>query len=310
MWHPGVGFDAGMHKLLVTAGLVAGLATAATSFAATDTGAPDTASQQPLLGSWAMTVDGSPVGSLSRVSGCSPNAGVVTDAGTTAKHLVPAAPEPCRIEFGAGMSASFYSLVNDALLGNGGPHQVQLIRTDSAAANALDLNRAQITSVTLPKVSRADGTPAFIQATLSPTAITRGPGNPTIKAQPVRGFATDRLDVIVGGKPLSAGAAGPWTATIKPANFDPRSGNLTQTSVTVGDLPIAVPELAKTAVTVMDPWVQSAMVDMTASAQPVTVQLGGISLALDRSAPDRADLAPRADGTRTYDLFAERAQLR
>jgi hypothetical protein len=61
---------------------------------------------------------------------------------------------------------------------------------------------------------------------------------------------------------------------------------------------------------VLDPWVRGALVDGKPDAeQPVTVTAGPITLTLDHAAPQRADLVPRADGARTYSLYAEHAVI-
>ena len=41
----------------------------------------------------------------------------------------------------------------------------------------------------------------------------------------------------------------------------------------------------------------------------VKLTVGRLVLTLDHAAPDRADLVPRADGARTYALYAEHAGI-
>jgi hypothetical protein len=78
----------------------------------------------------------------------------------------------------------------------------------------------------------------------------------------------------------------------------------------IGNLGLRVPETSPAMARTMDPWVRSALVTGAADAErPVKLMLDGLTLSLDHAAPQRADLVPRADGARSYSLYAEDAFL-
>jgi hypothetical protein len=78
----------------------------------------------------------------------------------------------------------------------------------------------------------------------------------------------------------------------------------------LGLLPLRVPEVS--AVATMDPWLQAFLVQGKNGQeyeQTAVLNLGTFRLMLDHTGPARGDLAPRADGARSYSLYMERAAI-
>ena len=307
--------ETALRRIALTAALVATLAGGAAALAATpDAGTPDATPPDPYQGAWALTIDGRAAGAIAQVQGCGLAALIVGDGGPNpGKHLANPGPEPCTFQAGAGMTPDFVNLINDGLTGQARGHDIELIRTDPAAHYGLQLSHAHIASIGLPRIDRASTAPVFLEVSVEGDVITRDPA-PTLvgKPLPLRGFDPARLRVAVGGTDLGASSAGPWNADIKPtADIGRERDSLVQgAAVDIGNLPLRVPENSKAMTTTLDPWVHAALVDGGAGAEkPVKLSLGGLALTFDRSAPQRADLVPRADGARTYSLYAEHAVI-
>jgi hypothetical protein len=300
-----------LRRIVLMAGLLTTLAGGAAALAAPgDPAAPDAAPADPYLGSWSLNIDGKSVGPVTQVDGCSLKARVVITG--SAVHVADVAPEPCTFDAGAGMSSAFYALINDAIARRGVPHDIQLVRTDARSGYGLELDHATVAAVTLPKVDRASTEPVFLKVSLGAEVVRRVAVTKPAMPQPVRGFDPAGLDVRVAGVSLGARSAGPWTATMRPADAVGQARDYTGAppEVKLGALAVRVPEPAKpTAVLPMDAWVQSALIQGADDQRPVTVALPGLQLSIEGAGLARADLAPRADGNRSYELFAGRASI-
>jgi len=299
-----------LRRIALAAALAATLAGGAAALAATpDAATPDTAPPDPYQGAWALTIDGRLAGPVTQVQGCGLAAPVVHDQ-LGGKHVAQPAPEECTFQAGAGMTADFTKLLNGSLNGATALHQMELIRTDAAGRYGLLLDHARLTSVGLPKIDKAAAAQVFLEVGITGEGITRDP-SPHLPGKPLSaaGFDPSQLQVSLSGQPLGASAAGPWTARLKVADG---VGSLRESTVAaiadIGDLPLRIPENSKAMARVVDPWVHSALVDGAVNAeQPVKLTVGSFVLTFDHAAPDRADLVPRADGARTYSLYAEHA---
>jgi hypothetical protein len=304
-----------LRRIALAAALAATLAGGAAALAATpDAGTPDAAPPDPYQGAWALTIDGRSAAAIAQVQGCGLAALIVSDDGPTpGKHLANPGAEPCTFQAGAGMTPDFLNLVDDALAGQARAHDVELIRTDPAARYGLKISHAHIASVGLPKIDRASTAPVFLDVSVKGEQVTRDPLPKLVgKPLPVRGFDPAQLRVAVGGEYLGASSAGPWSADIKTTEDlgRVRDAQVQGTAADIGNLPLRVPENSKAMTLILDPWVHSALVDGGADVEKsVKLSLGGLALTFDRSAPQRADLVPRADGARTYSLYAEHAVL-
>jgi hypothetical protein len=303
-----------LRRIALAAALAATLAGGAAALAATPGAAtPDAAPPDPYQGAWTLTIDDRPVGPVTQVQGCSLAAPVLREV-SGAKHLSVPAPEECTFEAGAGMTADFTKLLGDSLNGTASAHQMELVRVDPSGHYGLRLDHALVTSVGLPKIDRAGTTPVFLEVGVKGDEITRDAAPPLpAKTLPATGFDPAQLQVSLSGQPLAPSAAGPWTAELKtPAEQIGvlRESATVRSTVDIGDLPLRIPEDSKAMSRVVDPWAQSALLNGGVNAeQTVKLTVGRLVLTLDHAAPDRADLVPRADGARTYSLYAEHAGI-
>jgi hypothetical protein len=257
-------------------------------------------------------IDGAYAGPLATVDGCQLEAPVIQHATTDAKHVGAAAPAPCSIEVGAGMSAAYHSWLNASLAGAGQPRTLQLVRLDGA--HAFELVDAQIAALTLPQVDRAALVPVFLELDLLAAQVRaiKAPATGKEALLPARGYPAASLDVQLAGVKLDATSAGPFTVELA------REHNTTgldrdyraAAAPKLGELPLRVSERA---IAPIDSWAQSFLVKGTAGdadERPAIVALsdgkyGRFELRLDRTGPFKADLAPRGDGSRAYALYAE-----
>jgi hypothetical protein len=216
------------------------------------------------------------------------------------------------------MSPALFTWLNVALTGHATTHDVELVRSDVKSAYALELPHADVAAVTLPKVERAATAPVYLHVSLTSDLVRRVAASAPVSTRS-RPFSPASLSVSVAGQPVATTSVGPWTGTIKAAgDLTGRDDEITPHTVDVGDLPIRVAETAgKTAPKTtpagdLSAWAQDVLVDGKTGPdeeRPVTVSLSGLTLTLGNAAPDRADLAARADGSRNYDLYAETAGL-
>jgi hypothetical protein len=307
-----------MRRIALFAGLTATLAGGAAALAAApDPAAPGTAPPDPYLGSWALTLDGAPAGPVARVDGCSLQAQVVAERSgsvrITGKHVIGVAPEPCTIEIGGGTSAALRTMLNDAVAGNAAPHKVQIVRTDPGGGYALDLTNASIAAVTVPKLDRASSAPVYLKVTLTAERVQRLAAGARTKALPApRGLDPRLLTVQVDGLPVRATSVGPWTVNLKAQDpiGEARDYVRSVSEVELGDLPIRVPEADRKAFdAVLDPWVDATLNKGVEDERAVAVSVGTFALTLDHAGIARADLAARADGASSYDLYSEHATV-
>src|SRR3954470_7410914 len=161
-----------MRRILLATALIATLSGGA-AVAATDTPAPGPA-PDPLLGAWALTVDGVLAGPVASVDGCGLAAKVATAWQT--KQVDAVAPETCTLEVGTNLDKGFYQWLSDSLAGKAGPHAVQLVRVDNNAGYALALTNATVRSFTVPKLDRGSTDAKFFSVTLGAEALRRVPG--------------------------------------------------------------------------------------------------------------------------------------
>jgi hypothetical protein len=304
--------ETAMRRIALLAGITATLAGGAAAFAAApDPAAPGAAPADPYQGSWALTMDGAPAGPIARVDGCSLQGQVAVDR-TGDKHVTGVAPEPCTIEFGAGMSAEFKALLNDAIAGHGTRHDLQIIRADAQGGYAFDLTHASIASVTVPKLDRASREAVLLKVTLKAERVRRLAATAPPMRLITRNPDPRTLALQVDGQPVQATSAGPWTIDIKPQDQigETREYAPGTSEVEIGDLPIRVPEAdRKSPDTALVPWADATLNKGAADERPVTVSIAGLTLTLDHAGIARADLAPRADGARSYDLYSEHAVI-
>jgi hypothetical protein len=303
-----------MRRIAIAAALAATLAGGAAALAATPdpAGTDATPPPDPYQGAWQLVLDGKPAGPVVNVDGCALEGQVVASLEGTQKHVAAVAPEPCTFDVGAGMSPAFTTWLNDSLTRGATVHDAQLVRTDARPGYALELPRAMVAAVALPKVDRAATTPLYLHVTLAGDQVRRIPAS-IPEAARMRPFAPSSLALTVDGRPVPATSVGPWSATIDLGGDAGTARARLAHGVAIGDLPIRVPEAPSTAGSAgIADWAHAVLVDgMTAAAydRPVAVALNGLTLALGNAGPDRADLVPRADGARTYDLYAESAGL-
>ena len=304
-----------LRRIALAAALAATLAGGAAALAATpDAATPDAAPPDPYQGAWALAIDGQYAGPIAQVQGCGLAATIISESADHGKHLGAPAPGACTFQAGAGMTPGFYNLVNDGLAGAQTLHEIELIRADPAGRYGLLVSHATLRSVALPKIDRAATAPVFLEVAIAGERIVRDP-SPRVAAGKVAasGFDPSRLKLSVNGQDVRASAAGPWSADIKLADDavgSTRESQIAPAAVDSGNLGLRVPESSLAMTRTMDPWVHAALVDGKPDAeQPVKLTLGGLTLTLDHAAPQRADLVPRADGARTYSLYAEHAVI-
>jgi hypothetical protein len=297
-----------MRRILLATALFATLSGGA-AVAATDTPAPGPA-PDPLLGAWALTVDGALAGPVASVDGCG-LAAAVTTAGQT-KQVAGVAPETCTIEVGTNLDKSFYQWLNDSLAGKAAPHAVQLIRVDNNAGYALALTNATVRSFALPKLDRGSAEGKFFSVTLAAEALRRVPGVVKTALPAPRPFAAGKFKLLVGGQYVDAATVGPWTASVPLGDVGETRLPVASAPARLGELPLRVAEAS--ALSTLAPWVQAFLVDGQSgddSELPLTLAFdSGLQLALERTGPSRGDLVARADGNRAYSLYSERATLR
>lgn len=303
-----------MRRIALAAALAATLAGGAAALAATpDPAGTDAAPANPYQGGWQLLLDGRPVGPVMNVDGCDLAGQVAATPDPSHKHLVGIAPEPCTFDVGAGMDPAFTNWLNAALQDRPATHDAQLVRSDLRPGYALDLPHAWVAGVSLPRVDRSGTAPAYLRVSLTSDTVRRIPASMTLPPR-MRPLVPSSLAVTVGGQPVAAGSVGPWTASIKLATGQGVLREAVPQSVDVGDLPLAVAEPASPTGKVppadaVATWAQNVLANGRSDERPVDVTLSGVTLALGNTAPDRADLVARADGTRTYDLYADTAGL-
>jgi hypothetical protein len=309
-----------VRRTALLAGLITAIVGGAATFAAADTAPTATEPpRDPYLGSWALTIDGRYAGPVASVDNCNLQADVVKEQvgpdRVASKHVSSTRPAPGTIEVGLGMSPTFHTWLSRSLAGNESGHTMQLVRTDTQAY-ALELGKARLATVTLPKIDRASTNPAFLKIGLAAESLRRTPApQPAIYAVPPRGFVPARLAVHIAGVRNDVATLGPWKA--KAAVLTDADGNDVQIAVDVGDLPLRVTNRGATLT--MEPWLQSFLVqgrNGDADERSVVVTLtdgnvgGRLELQFDHAGLATGDLAARADGNRSYTLYAERVTAR
>src|SRR5262245_39057495 len=100
-----------MRRLSLLTALAIPLAGATAAVAATDASAPAQA-PDPLLGTWALMLDGQLAGPVASVDGCGIGMQVATPAGDPHKQVAGVRPEGCKLQVGANMSKPFFQWVN------------------------------------------------------------------------------------------------------------------------------------------------------------------------------------------------------
>lgn len=303
-----------MRRTALLAGLVTAIVGGAATFAAADTAPTATdPPPDPYLGSWVLMIDGDYAGPVASVDDCNLRARVVSGRpagdGFALKHVVHAASAPCTIEVGLGMSRAFNGWLSRSLANDESPRTMQLVRTDSNPY-ALELGQARLASVALPKIDRASTNPAFLKIGLAAETLQRTSA-PSVNAGPARGYAPALVAVDIGGVRTNVATLGPWKTEVTNAPV----GELREDSqriVDVGNLPLRVPE--KDAALKLAPWLQSFLVEgntTTADERSVMVSLTdgkteNLELRFDYAGLAEGDLTARADGSRSYTLYAER----
>jgi hypothetical protein len=300
-----------MRRLSLLTALVLTLAGGTAALAAPEASAPAQA-PDPLLGTWALTVDGAVAGPVASIDGCGLG-GEVVNGPAGKKNVTPIAPESCKLQVGANMSKPFYQWVNDSFAGLGRLHNIQLVRVDGGYA--LNLTNAIMTSVSLPKLDHASKDPAWMTVTIGGDSLRRAPA-PLTKVPAPQAFINGLFDVQLGKDRLDLSSLGPWTATARGADttgsdrLPVRSGPME-----IGDLSVRVPDLA--APKLIEPWFQSFLSGNTGdeNERPLVLSLTDptgrvlLQLSLAQTGLSRGDLVPRADGTRSYSLYSEAATL-
>jgi hypothetical protein len=257
------------------------------------------------------------------VDGCQAAGTVVVDRtgqdSVPHKQLGAAAPTPCTVEFGLGMTPSFNAWLSDSIAGDPGHHDLQLVRVDGKAGYQLELLDGAFAALTLPKVDRAAVSPAYLKLTLTAEALRRTPLSSLPREAaitPARGLTPASLDVLLNGTRLDATSVGPWTIQRAEPGGEQRDYMDSAGRLEVGDVPLRAPEAR--AATIIDPWLQPFLVQgqsSDADERSLVVGLGDggkasrFELKFDRTGPSTGDLAPRADGTRNYSLYAEQVTI-
>jgi hypothetical protein len=258
-------------------------------------------------------IDGAYAGPVASVDDCNLQADVVKEYigpdGFATKHVSSTRPAPCTIEVGLGMSTTFNTWLSLSLAGKESGHTMQLVRADTGAY-ALELGQARLATVALPKIDRASTTPAFLKIGLAGETLRRTAA-PPVKAVPPTGFAPALLAVHIGGVRTDVATLGPWKAEAQESRDEYR--DYIRRSVDVGNLPLRVTNRGATLT--MEPWLQSFLVrgqNGDADERSVVVALtdgqlrGRLELRFDHAGLSTGDLAARADGNRSYTLYAER----
>ncbi len=301
-----------MRRIALLASTITAIAAGTAAFAADPAPNAPGPTPDPLLGTWALSVDGVYAGPVASVDGCSLTAEVIKQSAgpdrVVPKHAGIPAPAPCEIEVGLGMSQPFHQWLNGALAGTAGPHDVQLVRVDTKAY-ALDLPHTTIASVALPKIDTASRAPAFLKIGLTPEVLRRKSATPLPNAL-ARGFSPAMLTAQLDGAPLELRSVGPWKAEMpRPSGTGYERDYVRQLEPTeIGNLPLRAPEAR---IAPLDAWMQAQFADGKVDEHSLALTLGdgkvGIDLKFDRTGLIKGDLAPRADGSRAYALYAETA---
>src|SRR5689334_5695731 len=191
-----------MRRIALAAALAATLAGGAAALAATpDPAGTDATPPDPYQGAWQLNLDG-----------CDLVGQVAAAADGGHKHVTAVKPEPCSFDAGAGMSPAFTDWVNGALQNHPAVHDAQLVRSDARPGYALELPRAFVTGVTLPRVERAATAPVYLRVSLSGDSVRRIATTAPPLAR-LRPLVPTSLAVTVAGQGVNAASVGPWTAT-------------------------------------------------------------------------------------------------
>ena len=272
----------------------------------------------PLLGTWALTVDGVYAGPVASVDGCSVTAAVIKEPPgpdrVTPKHGGAPVPAPCSIEVGLGMSSDFQQWLDGSLAGTEHPRDVQLVRVDTRAY-ALDMPHTAVVGVSLPKLDTASRAPAFLKLDLLPEVLRRRsvprlPKDAFLNAP--RPFTPAMLSAQLDDVRLDVTSVGPWQAVMEqaPATGLERDYARSPKPSEVDNLPLRA---AEARIAPLDAWMQAQFVDGYVDERSLVLTLGdgrsALDLKLGHAGLAKGDLAPRADGSRAYALYAETATI-
>jgi len=311
-----------MRRIAIVAATIAAIAGTTAAFAADTAPSTPAPARDPLLGTWALMIDGAYAGPVASVDGCSLTAEVVQERpgpdNVAKKNSGNPGPAPCSIEVGLGMSQAFHMLLKRSMANPESPRNMQLVRVDGKPYG-LDLLNAVITALSLPKLDAADKNPAFMTISLAPEALRYAPA-PSVPKQaivtPARGFVPATLSAQLDGARVDATSIGPWKVEL-PKRGDSigsvRDGMGQPTPGEIGNVALRVPEPR---IATLDGFMRSFLIDgKTADTDERTlvVSLGDVKSAVDLTFEHtglvKGDLAPRADGARSYELYAERVTV-
>jgi hypothetical protein len=304
-----------LRRTALLAVLITGLASGAAAFgAADDPPAAPPKTPDPYLGAWMLAIDGEPVGPVTTVEGCS-----------LRRELTPVAPSPelpadkavgkisverCSFEFGQGMSERFTGWLSTSHDQPG--ERLALIRSDLPKPYVLELNGAELTELSVPAVKRSSATAVLLRAEVRAKSLRRIDDAAPLPARRLTPFSPSLVSASLDGAPFEIDALGPWTVKwpVEEAGFFQRH-RVPQ----IGHLRMRVPEFA--AHRQIDPWFQASMVDgHTGAASTRELKLtfpgskgSGFEFTLSESGLVGGDLAQRADGNRSYELYTERVSV-
>lgn len=276
----------------------------------------------PLEGDWALLLDGMFAAPVRAVEGCGVGSSVVRETigpdGIEHKHLGAPSTGPCRISLGLSMEQPLVGWIAGVTGGSAFVrHQVTLVRTDAAGAQALRLLDTSVAAVTVPALDRSGTNPGFVELDLRPDAIIRiaSPGLPAGTDLALHPIDASTLDVRLDGAALAPARTGPLR--IEVVIDDTGEVRLPVVYTHVGDLGLRVPEAESASIGTLDAFMTSFIVQGNAGQgdeKPLslTVSDGGtrrLRVAVGQSGIAQGDFAPRTDGARRYTLYGETATI-
>ena len=148
----------------------------------------------------------------------------------------------CTLELGAGTAAGMSGMIDSALAGEGTSEDITLFRGGTRGILGLELSRARVTSLTVPKLDAAGVGEPVVQVRIAwqGRSVSRLPDSFVVAAQPPAAADPAPLTVRVGGQSVRAASVGPWTVggdltlTIPAADIGLEPGETRPVTVSIG----------------------------------------------------------------------------
>ncbi len=291
---------------------------------------PSTAPKGRMLAStWALSLNGTVVGPVRSVEGCSIRSEVIsqrTEGGDVRKHPGQPHYDPCVLEVGLGVGKGLFDWIGGVFDRKGVRKELILHQLDQAGHEQaqLVLQEALLTGFELPQLGAADTGPAWLKLTVAADRVQRANGsgaNIGTKSSDPLDPSTVRFQVSGIGQVAELTSLASWAFTQATKREDPSWG-LEPAGAKLGNVVVTLAEGAKgggAGIAGFDAWVEDFLVSGNSgkeherTASLTVSSAGGRKLELSFTGVGifSADqLARSGGGGRRYGLYVEGAKLR